>query len=342
MRKVKNGAPISEEEFRSLQNLPLELVSEWSLSPDEKENLEAFDYNPGSVLKVTLSFQNELERLLPSSQTSLFSQYGPELPAGLEDYNLGFSKFTFLCIVMQNNNTLPWNSVLEYYRDTLYGEVLAHFHSDSIVLESVQVQQVFPIAQKFVSNVLGANVYGKLPSSQHHASKRSFLFSCFAPLIKAGKGDCVIRLPYVSRFFAKLHQDRSSSLAERVEKFRLLMQTPMIFGPTNNLKLGLGVHSKRASNPFAYGVVTNVSTVGFASNSGPLRSVSLYSEPQIGGRNTRDSSDAETLENRDSMDEFKTMITPLGARFNKETSKPRVRRMSESVEEKLGSTEDNS
>lgn len=180
-----------DAETSALNNLTLEelvLLGKTDGTPPDGSGI--FSVKAGLVVRVTMSFKdlnilNQFPGLLISDKNQTI--------APLMDKNilnpLGY-KVEFLYIVMKNDDTLSNEELIKSLYQQIFNNVLSNFMTNRIVLESIQIQQIFPELQKSSFYQSSFAAPGRLPATEFETSMHPFcvvLMSSYLPPVGRGK-----------------------------------------------------------------------------------------------------------------------------------------------------------
>jgi hypothetical protein len=276
LKKLKRNEQLSENEVKMVQSVGLDKISFLMSHDGSSDGSGLFDIKNGAVVRVILSFKdtsilNGTPTIISSDNDNSFSQTMDKRMLNSLEY-----KSEFFFIVIKNDESLTMDQVLDALYQHLFRETIANLVNNSVYLESIQIQQVYPTQTKYglIQKSFGAP--GRLSVENFPTSPRAFCFVLSPSFMSGPKNKNLCRIYGVSSQFANFHGLGLDVFETTIGKTAKMLQNPILIGRNSNLILKLAVKTRRMDLPVPYVPIATVSVGGFLSNANPQNKIRSF------------------------------------------------------------------
>lgn len=263
LEKLALGVHLSQDEKTMVEKLnPADLVR-LTLAPETKGQIGLFNYPTGSVIRVTF-YLNDKNVLITTGQKLLANHnYQNISPLNVENLNYDTNKIDLLYIVVKNNNTVSWETLVVELQKQIFEDGMSYLYSADIILEAVGYAQVYPFKENYQQKTLSFGSPGKLDAAIHKPSVRPFVINMVSDFVYSSRNAYTIRLHKASTKLAHFQSDGNGIDKLAVTRFLTLLQDMVIVGPANDVMLKLCFKNMKGNNPLMYAPVKMCTALGY-------------------------------------------------------------------------------
>lgn len=256
--KASLGLDLFPDEALLLQSPNLALIGYLSNLPAGGSFVDKFDYAPSTVLKVIITLRNTM---LQTQITNRFDGGYVETRT-LHPENQVVMYYT----VLINKGTLSTNNVLTELFERLFAKGFSKLLSDGVQFVSIQLKSVYPKDEKNELSTYTTPARGKNDHQLCVESDSLFCFELGSALLKGGRGDFTIGLPWVPWNYGSHYRASARFDKNDIVDVQSILSKPLELGNNKDLLLGLTLESGRKNPQIRYWPVTSVTVSGFLLN----------------------------------------------------------------------------
>lgn len=265
LKKMANGSPLTPEESRFARELNLSELALLSINNQTSEEFSRLDFEPGTVLKVTLFLKDTNSVVSASSVLTV-----QEVAQRNNNLNLNFlNYYTFsvdmFYIIAENNKSISWQSLIEFFHNKFYMECISWLYPDSVILESISFSRVYPMVDRNHSRSMAFGTPGRLPSRTNPASEKPYIFTLISNFVFSQRNAFTIRLPKMSQNTSTYASRNSGVPSEFIYKTASFLENPIFIGPAGAFALKLSVKTLKEDSPIKYFPADRALPLGFLS-----------------------------------------------------------------------------
>jgi hypothetical protein len=189
-----------------------------------------------------------------------------------ESFNFLEVKPSLLFRVTKENVNITLANIATFIKENIWDSFYAKLCSSDIILEAIQIKVISNSNNGTPPFTLPFSVSGNLDPEIHKTSPRSYVIKMGSRLLKTGKDDNVLKLPFFTTQLITLNRPGNETIVANLKSFLDFLKNDIsIFESSDTnllkpLKLHLVFESNRYDTILKYLPVTNLVPVGMTAN----------------------------------------------------------------------------